>query len=84
MADVRRQVNDTNKDIPASTLLDGFLNAVNHTPDKAAVIYGDGTYSYKELYNRACCYGAALKKEGFSKNALCAISCPKSFEGYDF
>ena len=80
MADVRRQVNDTNKDIPASTLLDGFLNAVNHTPDKAAVIYGDRTYSYKELYNRACCYGAALKKEGFSKNALCAISCPKSFE----
>ena len=78
--DVRRKVNDTKKDIPASTLLDGFMEAVNNTPERSAVIYGDKVYNYRELYDRACCYGDALKKIGFKRNELCAVSCPKSFE----
>ncbi|MDK8461989.1 long-chain-fatty-acid--CoA ligase [Marinobacter sp. SS13-12] len=49
-------------------------------PDKRAVIDDDRTLSYRQLYQRCCQMGDALRRRGINSGDTVAILCPNSHE----
>jgi pyochelin synthetase len=74
---VRENVNNTEQDITATYLYDGFLKSLERTPDAPALYNNGVNYSYRELAAYVVTLRKALSEAGFCKGELAAISISK-------
>ncbi|MFM9161466.1 MAG: AMP-binding protein, partial [Methylocystis sp.] len=72
--------NDTQKDIPTTTLPELFAAQVEKSPDAIAVIFGDEEVSYRELDARANQLARYLIAEGIGPEDIVAIALDRSIE----
>ncbi|NDB69408.1 MAG: non-ribosomal peptide synthetase, partial [Methylocystaceae bacterium] len=83
-ADERRQVistfNDTQKDIPSTTLPDLFAAQVEKSPETIALIFGDEEVSYRELDCRANQLARYLISQNIGPEDIVAIGLDRSVE----
>ncbi|NDB68868.1 MAG: hypothetical protein EB015_12845, partial [Methylocystaceae bacterium] len=72
--------NDTQKDIPTTTLPELFAAQVEKTPDAVAVIFGEEEVRYRELDARANQLARYLIAEGIGPEDIVAISLDRSVD----
>jgi len=79
-AEMQKEYNQTGAPVPRGLLQDRFEDQVHQRPDHPAVIAGDRTLSYQELYQRANRIGRWLRDQGAKPNQLVAIVMEKGWE----
>ncbi|MDC7222446.1 MAG: amino acid adenylation domain-containing protein [Spirochaetales bacterium] len=57
-----------------------FTEQARTHPEKTALIFGEETLSYGELYRRACALARTLRKRGVERETIVGISLERSFE----
>ncbi|MFM8859685.1 MAG: AMP-binding protein, partial [Methylocystis sp.] len=72
--------NDTQKDIPHTTLPDLFAAQVERTPEAIALIFGDEEVSYQELDRRANQLARYLIEQNIGPEDIVAIGLDRSIE----
>ncbi|MFM8647899.1 MAG: AMP-binding protein, partial [Methylocystis sp.] len=72
--------NDTQREIPNTTLPELFAAQVERTPDAIALIFGDEEVSYRELDARANQLARYLISEGIGPEDIVAIALDRSIE----
>ncbi|NBT97478.1 MAG: hypothetical protein EBT43_06660, partial [Methylocystaceae bacterium] len=72
--------NDTQKEIPTTTLPDLFAVQVEKSPDAIALIFGDEEVSYRDLDNRANQLARYLIEQNIGPEDIVAIALDRSIE----
>ncbi|MFM8646438.1 MAG: non-ribosomal peptide synthetase, partial [Methylocystis sp.] len=72
--------NDTQKEIPNTTLPELFAAQVEKSPDAIALIFGDEEVCYRDLDNRANQLARYLIAEGIGPEDIVAIALDRSIE----
>lgn len=76
-ASVRVKVNSVEEDIPEKLLYSDFISNAEEHPDRTALICGDKSFTYRELYRYACGAAEWLSKNGITTGEKVAVSAPK-------
>ncbi|NBT97456.1 MAG: amino acid adenylation domain-containing protein, partial [Methylocystaceae bacterium] len=79
-AQVVSTFNDTQKDIPTTTLPELFAAQVEKSPDAIALLFGDAEVSYRELDARANQLARYLIAENIGPEDIVAIALDRSIE----
>ena len=69
-------MNSTSANYTPLTPVSFLSRAATVYPDKAAVIHGERTYSYREFYQRACRLASALSRRGIGRGDTVAVMAP--------
>ncbi|WP_324825830.1 amino acid adenylation domain-containing protein [Sinanaerobacter sp. ZZT-01] len=81
---VRESVNQTDKEIVASCIHEGFFKSVKQTPDLTAVVWLEKgkkrTLTYQQLYSEVMKTAALLKARGIKSDSNVLITLPKGYE----
>lgn len=80
LAKVIEEWNQTSRKIPDTTLTQLFENQVEKTPEAAAVIFGDESFSYGELNMRANRLARVLISLGIGPEKFVGLAVPRSAE----
>jgi pristinamycin I synthase-3/4 len=80
LAKVIEEWNQTSRKIPGTTLTQLFENQVAKTPEAAAVIFGDESFSYRELNVRANRLARVLIGLGIGPEKFVGLAVPRSAE----
>ncbi|WP_306323274.1 MULTISPECIES: amino acid adenylation domain-containing protein [unclassified Streptomyces] len=79
-AELRREVNDTARDIPERTLYELVADAARRTPDATAVITESGEHTYGELLATAHRLARVLRRLGAERDTLVGVVLDKGFD----
>ncbi|RMI28194.1 non-ribosomal peptide synthetase [Nocardia stercoris] len=77
---VRQQINDTGQPAAPATLHAAFFATARREPDRTALLWDGGRYSYGELADRALRVAAGLVRTGTRPGDLVAVSMPRGPE----
>ncbi len=69
----RAGYNTTDESLKKHMLYEGFLNSLNSVPEKTAIIYGDKTYSYRELAEYTAAVQQKILEAGIGEGDRVAI-----------
>ncbi len=80
ISDVRKQANQTLKDIDTDTLDGMFIKRCIKDPDKVAIVTDGMNMAYCELYSEAVMVAEKLKAAGLQKSDIVAVLFEKGWE----
>ncbi|MEU0145352.1 amino acid adenylation domain-containing protein [Streptomyces sp. NPDC006288] len=72
--------NDTDRTLPATTLIGPIESRAARTPDATALVFGETSLTYEELNTRANRLARHLRTLGARPGAVVAVSVPRSVE----
>ncbi|MDL4840524.1 amino acid adenylation domain-containing protein [Aquibacillus rhizosphaerae] len=70
--------NDTSEENSLNSIVTGFRQQVQETPEHEAIVFGDKSYSYQEVYKQVNRLSYLLEQRGIQKGDVIALALPRS------